>query len=247
LDEFYKSVRAKFGVTSACRACTYKPVKDKPTARSKVLKWVGVNASEIEDPKTRKLIMDYHREREWRRQKKAQGLCTRCGEQPLWNSSSCTACALARAQSERERKAIWVAEGLCKTCGQGPAELPTLYCSVCITKSREGRLKKRKGLRDAVFEKYGQECACCGITGRPFLTIDHINEDGAEERRKHNKTEDFLRKLLKDDRDDIQILCWNCNLAKHHNGGTCPHEYERQKRRDAVAVAGIQQDWMGML
>ena len=41
--------------------------------------------------------------------------------------------------------------------------------------------KKRPFLR-RVLDHYGRACSCCGETEPAFLTIDHVNNDGAEHR-----------------------------------------------------------------
>jgi hypothetical protein len=55
-----------------------------------------------------------------------------------------------------------------------------------------------------------------------FLTIDHVQGDGAQVRklRRH-----LVHKMILDEGcppDRYQILCWNCNSAKHLLG-VCPH------------------------
>ncbi len=37
--------------------------------------------------------------------------------------------------------------------------------------------------REKVFNHYGKKCACCGESIYEFLTIDHINNDGAKHKR----------------------------------------------------------------
>jgi len=59
-----------------------------------------------------------------------------------------------------------------------------------------------------------------------FLTIDHVNGDGAELRRTLKGAETGVR-LLRRLRDlgyppEYTILCFNCNLAKSIRG-ECPH------------------------
>lgn len=60
-----------------------------------------------------------------------------------------------------------------------------------------------------------------------MLTIDHKNEDGAAFRRKirsarwsHNFYEWIINNGFP---KDLQVLCYNCNLSKHRNGGVCAH------------------------
>jgi hypothetical protein len=69
-------------------------------------------------------------------------------------------------------------------------------------------------------------CACCGESNTKFLSIDHINNDGASHRRSLGlKNGSGLYKWLKKEKypSGFQILCFNCNLGKQINGGMCPH------------------------
>ncbi len=84
-----------------------------------------------------------------------------------------------------------------------------------------------KKLKDAVYDAYGYQCACCGEAEEMFLTIDHINNDGAEHRRstgiKTGGTR-FYRWLIKNNfPEGFQVLCWNCQWGKVKNNGVCPH------------------------
>jgi hypothetical protein len=72
-------------------------------------------------------------------------------------------------------------------------------------------------------------CACCGETELDFLTIDHINNDGAEQRRKigNNVLGGWALSLwiIKNNfPDDLQVLCGNCQLGKRRNNGVCTHK-----------------------
>ena len=84
-------------------------------------------------------------------------------------------------------------------------------------------------LRLSTLLAYGHKCVCCGETEAAFLTIDHIHNDGAEERRRiHGSSRasspKFYRMLRNQGwpRDRYQLLCYNCNCAKAHGG--CPHQ-----------------------
>jgi hypothetical protein len=84
-----------------------------------------------------------------------------------------------------------------------------------------------KKLKDLVYDVYGDHCVCCGESEGSFLTIDHINNDGAEHRRltgiKNGGTV-FYRWLIRNDfPKDFQVLCWNCQWGKVKNNGICPH------------------------
>lgn len=63
-----------------------------------------------------------------------------------------------------------------------------------------------------------------------MLNIDHINNDGGEQRKeKRFRYSHYFYKWLKDQGfpDTFQILCYNCNLSKHRNGGTCAHQLRK--------------------
>ena len=84
----------------------------------------------------------------------------------------------------------------------------------------------REKLKLQIMQVYGRgHCACCGESQIEFLTIDHVNNDGANRRRalfgksfyQWLKRNGFPANL------DLQVLCYNCNCAKKATG-KCPHE-----------------------
>jgi hypothetical protein len=81
-------------------------------------------------------------------------------------------------------------------------------------------------LRLKVLAKYGSVCTClgCGCDTPEFLTIDHLYDNGNEERRLTKKRgSPFYRELLKvPRRADLRLLCANCHLAITW-GDVCPH------------------------
>lgn len=91
-------------------------------------------------------------------------------------------------------------------------------------------LEKARLLKQEIINHYGGKCACCGITDPFFLSVDHINNDGYLERRgkirRYRPSGYFLyKRIIKANfPNDLQILCFNCNIAKQHNKGICPHK-----------------------
>lgn len=81
-------------------------------------------------------------------------------------------------------------------------------------------------LRTEVLRHYSNNtmsCACCGMTGYKFLSIDHINNDGAEHREEVSSGFDYIRWFFKHEfPEGFQILCYNCNCSKGFHKG-CPH------------------------
>jgi len=112
-------------------------------------------------------------------------------------------------------------------------------CKVCVkrynalwyecnrTEAQAYMREYRKSAKDAVFEHYGRKCQCCGETQPLFLDIDHMDNDGAEHRKKHRLTAgtQFYVWLRNNNFPaNYQTLCCNCNRAKFRNGGICPHK-----------------------
>jgi hypothetical protein len=78
-------------------------------------------------------------------------------------------------------------------------------------------------------EIYGSVCACCGETEPAFLTIDHVNGDGAEDRKKHDGHRQLRFWLSQQPKlPGYRMLCWNCNCGRRLNNGVCPHEENKQ-------------------
>lgn len=76
----------------------------------------------------------------------------------------------------------------------------------------------------AVFKAYGQTCICCGESEQAFLTIDHINGGGRQERLRLKKTGTGFYSWLRYNKfpEGYQTMCMNCNWAKS-KCGICPH------------------------
>lgn len=91
-------------------------------------------------------------------------------------------------------------------------------------KANQRARESTRELRRFVLDHYGAFCACCGEREDAFLTIDHINSDGAQRRKEHGVSGALYRWIIKNNfPDDFQILCFNCNCGRYHNGGRCPH------------------------
>lgn len=143
-----------------------------------------------------------------------------------------------RRQYRRER----FDAGLCVYCGTNPFEDGKKGCKGCLAKKYETQCKHAKqspdrvrlyGLkvRKEVIEKYGGACVCCNEANLAFLTIDHKNNNGNQERLEDTQASNskswYLKLRREPVREDLQVLCWNCNLAKLHFG-ECPHQSKQE-------------------
>jgi hypothetical protein len=93
---------------------------------------------------------------------------------------------------------------------------------------RENDRKRTLNIKQEVFSHYGGKCACCGESNIMFLTIDHKNGNGSNQRKEATGSSNGGRAFYAWIRaqgypTDFQVLCWNCNCAKGHYG-FCPHK-----------------------
>jgi hypothetical protein len=115
---------------------------------------------------------------------------------------------------------------------------PLTMCKSCYTVYRRerrakypevenhSRIKRDYRNKLLVMSHYsGGKCACCGEDKLEFLAIDHIDNNGNEERNKLGISGNmFYRWLIKNDfPSGYQVLCHNCNQAKG-SFGVCPHQ-----------------------
>ena len=68
-------------------------------------------------------------------------------------------------------------------------------------------------------------CACCGETALEFLTLDHPNGGGGQERKTVSRRgQEYYRWLIRHDFPvELRVLCYNCNFSRGQRG-YCPHE-----------------------
>jgi hypothetical protein len=95
---------------------------------------------------------------------------------------------------------------------------------------RQYYASKHRSRKVRVLLAYGGVCVCCGERNLGLLTLDHRNGDGAEHRKAlgHGKTSSRIYAWAEENGfpDVLQVMCWNCNSGRYHNGGVCPHKDE---------------------
>jgi hypothetical protein len=91
--------------------------------------------------------------------------------------------------------------------------------------------KRNQKLRHDILVHYSgglPTCSCCGEKHDEFLSIDHINGDGADHRRMVGSGVGAIYRWLIGNNfpPGFQVLCMNCNFAKGHSSssGGCPHK-----------------------
>lgn len=83
-------------------------------------------------------------------------------------------------------------------------------------KYRSHSAQSKRRLKDRVFDKYGRECVRCGFTDERALTLDHVLNNGSEERTEHGERGVYRRALLDQHTAEYQTLCMNCQFIKRH-------------------------------
>ena len=96
--------------------------------------------------------------------------------------------------------------------------------------ANEGCRKHHKSVKTKCISHYSDgsmKCACCGCQDTEVLCIDHINGGGRKHFAKLNMKgggPNFYTWLKKNGYPkEYQVLCFNCNYAKHICG-CCPHK-----------------------
>jgi hypothetical protein len=89
-----------------------------------------------------------------------------------------------------------------------------------------------------------------------FLTLDHINGEGARHReevalhfgiidsaggggRRSWNNSTLMHRWLKEQGYPpiVQVLCYNCNAGKYRNSGVCPHESRKESQESQESQA----------
>ena len=151
-------------------------------------------------------------------------VCKSCSREAVPGKLRCENCiASAKKYKDKEYKRR-KEEGLCGNCGKLPREVGTM-CQNCSTYRKEYARKRYTAARDKIMQAYGNACACCGEMEPMFLSLDHVQNNGANHRREVGTGTKFFEWVVNNNYPDtLQILCANCNTGKHRNGGVCPHQ-----------------------
>lgn len=80
-------------------------------------------------------------------------------------------------------------------------------------------------LKIEAFQAYGDgTCQCCGEGNIGFLSLDHITPRGGGTKKPGGG---LLYLMLRRNgwphKDELRVLCFNCNSGRQFNKGVCPH------------------------
>ena len=99
-------------------------------------------------------------------------------------------------------------------------------------KNREKRIMQmrqwHRNLITQVITHYGGKCTCCGEAELLFLTLDHIDGQGAKHRKqfggRYSGRKVYQWIIAQKYPKGFQVLCFNCNCGKARNNNVCPHK-----------------------
>ena len=123
---------------------------------------------------------------------------------------------------KRDEKGRFISDGLiCQKCGNEKifyaGQLRCRSCHLVYMKAWN------KNLHKEVMDAYGGVCQCCGESRLEFLALDHIDGDGAKERREIGSSYAIYLHLRNNDwPEGYRTLCHNCNHSYGHYD-YCPH------------------------
>ena len=182
-------------------------------------------------------------------ERKAKSICVKCGEQPAaQNNVYCDRCKHKRTEHQRKyaknKRDNAKALGICRECFTNKTNNGLLKCTTCSAVIKNQVSERRKKLKLEVFRAYGGPvCHCCGKTEIKFLQIDHINGDGAKERKEisgNKRSCSTFYTWLKKNKfpPGYQVLCASCNTSKG-TGTECVHKRKMDELLKGAAKIGL--------
>jgi hypothetical protein len=93
-------------------------------------------------------------------------------------------------------------------------------------KNRDKNIQSRRNLRIDVLKHYSGHTPCCGCCGENeliFLVMDHVNGGGNAHTKEHGIIVLYWWLKKNNYPEGFQVLCHNCNFAKHILG-ICLHQ-----------------------
>jgi len=132
-------------------------------------------------------------------------------------------------------KADLIAKHKYRASSKGIATTLRYNASQRTDKQRKHIAKTSKICRLALYVLMGNKCVCCGENDPIYFQIDHVKNDGYLGRKSSSlgkrRSSRVNKKTYLATPKRYQLLCANCNIAKHYNGGKL---YKPKKRRKAA-------------
>lgn len=146
----------------------------------------------------------------------AAGKCVNCREPNSNGKRNCDVCLTKVGERNKELRG----KGLCVQCGKESGSKS--LCRECSKKVSKSTKQLASVYKRAIYSAYGgYRCACCGVDKEDCLAIDHIYNDGSEDRsgqREGAKGGAYASLIKRGFPGGFQVLCYNCNVRKARLG-----------------------------
>lgn len=130
-----------------------------------------------------------------------------------------------------EQRAREVRESEAAEAKERKAEIARRMKLTAPARQKENARKHNNLLKREAMEHYGGAfCRCCGEDTLIMLALDHVENDGAAHRKSltgeshRMPTVSYVWAKRNNWPPIFQVTCFNCNWARHWNGGICPHQ-----------------------
>lgn len=155
-------------------------------------------------------------------QKRAAGVCVRCGKSPDSFSVHCDKCREYMRQKDRIRFNKSKEAGLCVHCHKSLPIKGEILCAGCKNKNTIRAKTYRGKQKLMILQHYGDRCQICGETDLDVLCIDHIDGGGVKHRQQlRSQGTTFYRWIIKNNYPTgFRTLCYNCNIKVYREGNT---------------------------
>jgi len=134
----------------------------------------------------KKIRKDY--QEKLRNERLNANLCLRCGKNPIDKNSPftrCKECREKRGKYRAEKRKQNILQTKCNNCGIYHEGDQKEVCDNCHKKALIYDRKIALNNKITVMNHYGNSrCNCCKIDILDMLTIDHINNNGSQDRKK---------------------------------------------------------------
>lgn len=170
---------------------------------------------------------DAKKYRKERRQKRAElGLCTRCNNRAVEGFTDCRNCMDEAEEYGKALRKKCRRLKICIRCGN-KSRLGSLRCDTCSKVTNDRNRKRHRLVKTKVLTHYGKngflQCCWngCEVNDIDMLTLDHVENNGADHRKGYTKSGrgggsklyDLL--IRQGFPKGFQTLCANHNLKKH--------------------------------
>lgn len=109
------------------------------------------------------------------------------------------------------------------------------------THLQEVRARYARSIKEECLDHYGGRVCECGENDLTVLTLDHVNDDGAEHRRETGtRGQNFYHMLRKNgfpNEPPLEVKCLNCQIKKRNEKYNRERESKQATYSDGAAVA----------